>query len=155
MGSEPPPTPGHVSALINPPHYGSNMPWPPDKLLPTPPPWTHCQQNTLTPQDKKVFVAPPRIISGTALSMSWHYGRSFSNGRPLPLLNPIAFETICPPQPRTFHVPPVSLDGVIVTVVRASRPRDISVAIYQRNEEVNSSHFVDLPAFPWCILVTY
>ena len=63
--------PGHVSALINPPHYGSNMPWPPGQVTPpSPTPRTHCQQNTLPPPpDKKVFAAPPPgIISGTALS---------------------------------------------------------------------------------------
>ena len=52
--------PGHVSALINPPHYGSNMPWPPGQVTPPPPtPRTHCQQNTLPSQDKKVFAAHP------------------------------------------------------------------------------------------------
>ena len=46
MDSEPPPRPpGHVSALINPPHYGSNMPWPPGQVTPTP--RTHCQQNSI------------------------------------------------------------------------------------------------------------
>ena len=34
---------------------------------PAPTPRTHCQQNTLPPPDKKVS-APPRIISGTALT---------------------------------------------------------------------------------------
>ena len=63
--------PGHVSALINLPHYGSNTPWPPGQVTSPPPtPRTHCQQNTLHPQDKKVFAAHPplRIISGTALT---------------------------------------------------------------------------------------
>ena len=40
---------------------------PQDKLTPSTP-QTHCQQNTLPPQDKNVPVGPPRIISGTALS---------------------------------------------------------------------------------------
>ena len=63
------PTPRtHLRALINPPHYGSNMPWPPGQVtLPPPPtPRTRCQH---PPQDKKVPAAHPalRIISGTAL----------------------------------------------------------------------------------------
>ena len=61
-----------VSALINPPHYRWNMPWPPGQVTSPPPtPWTHCQQNTLPPPDKKVFAAhaPLRIISGTALNL--------------------------------------------------------------------------------------
>ena len=32
----PPRPPGHVSALINLPHYGSNMPWPPGQVIPHP-----------------------------------------------------------------------------------------------------------------------
>ena len=28
--------PGHASALVNPPHYGSNMPWPPGQVTPHP-----------------------------------------------------------------------------------------------------------------------
>ena len=70
QGVRAPRPPGHVSALINPPHYGSNMPWPPGQVTPPPPtPRTHCQQNTLPPPDKKVSAAHPtlRIISGTAL----------------------------------------------------------------------------------------
>ena len=60
---------GHVSALINPPHYGSNMPWPPGQVIPPPPTsQTHCQQNTLPPTGRKSVCAPPRIISGTALT---------------------------------------------------------------------------------------
>ena len=67
-GVRAPRPPGHVSALINLPHYGSNTPWPPGQVTSPPPtPRTHCQQNTLHPQDKKVFAPPPRIISGTAL----------------------------------------------------------------------------------------
>ena len=60
-----PPPPGHVSALINLPHYGSNMPWPPGQITPpSPTPRTYCQQNTLPPPDKKVSAAHPfpRII---------------------------------------------------------------------------------------------
>ena len=59
--SPPPRPPGHVSALINLPHHGSNTPWPPGQVTspPHPTPRTHCQQNTLHPQDKKVFAAPP------------------------------------------------------------------------------------------------
>ena len=67
----PPRPPGHVSALINAPHYGSNMPWPPGQVTPPPPtPRTHCQQNTLPPTGQKSVCGPPphRIISGTALS---------------------------------------------------------------------------------------
>ena len=60
-GVRAPRPPGHVSALINLPHYGTNTPWPPGQVTSPPPtPWTHCQQNTLHPQDKKVFAAPPR-----------------------------------------------------------------------------------------------
>ena len=59
-GVRAPRPPGHVSALINLPHYGSNTPWPPGQVTSPPPtPRTHCQQNTLHPQDKKVFAAPP------------------------------------------------------------------------------------------------
>ena len=36
MESELPQPPGHVSALLNPPHYGSNMPWPPGQVTPHP-----------------------------------------------------------------------------------------------------------------------
>ena len=51
---------GHVSALINLSHYGSNTPWAPGQVTSPPPtPRTHCQKNTLHPQDKKVFAAPP------------------------------------------------------------------------------------------------
>ena len=54
----PPRPPGHVSALINLPHYGSNTSGPPGQVTSPPPtPRTHCQQNTLHPQDKKV--CPP------------------------------------------------------------------------------------------------
>ena len=70
MGSEPPRPPGHASALINPPHYGSNMPWPPGQVTPhSPTPQTHCQQNTLPHRTKKCLrpTPPLRIISGTAL----------------------------------------------------------------------------------------
>ena len=60
-GVRAPRPPGHVSALINQPHYGSNMPWPPGQVTPHPPtPRTSCQQNTLPPpQDKKVPAAHP------------------------------------------------------------------------------------------------
>ena len=57
-GVRAPQPPGHISALINLPHYGSNTPWPPGQVTSPPPtPRTHCQQNTLHPQDK-VFVPP-------------------------------------------------------------------------------------------------
>ena len=60
QGVRAPRPPGHVSALIKPPHHGSNMPWPPGQVTPPPPtPRTHCQQNTLPPPDKKVFAAHP------------------------------------------------------------------------------------------------
>ena len=71
-GVRAPRPPGHVSALINLPHYGSNTSWPQGQVTyPPPTPRTHCQQNTLHPQDKKVFAAHPplRIISGTALML--------------------------------------------------------------------------------------
>ena len=42
-GVRAPRPPGHVRALINLPHYGSNMPWPPGQVTPPPPtPRTHC-----------------------------------------------------------------------------------------------------------------
>ena len=67
-GVRAPPQPrGHASALINPPHYGSNMPGPPGQV--TPPPLGHIVNKTpSTPQDKKVPAGPPplRIISGTS-----------------------------------------------------------------------------------------
>ena len=70
MESEPPPQlPGHVSALINLPHYGSNMPWPPRQV--TPPPFGHIK--TPSPHRTKMCLQPthpPRIISGTALRIS-------------------------------------------------------------------------------------
>ena len=60
QGVRAPRPPGHINALIKPPHCGSNMPWPPGQVTPPPPtPRTHCQQNTLPPPDKKVFAAPP------------------------------------------------------------------------------------------------
>ena len=71
QGVRAPRPPGHVSALINPPHYGSNMPWPPGQVTPPPPPpLGHIVNKTPSPPpDKKVFAPPPpRIISGTALS---------------------------------------------------------------------------------------
>ena len=59
-GVRAPQPPGHVSALINPPHYGSNMPWPPGQVTPPPPtPRTHCQQNTLPSTGQKSVCAPP------------------------------------------------------------------------------------------------
>ena len=58
-GVRAPRPPGHVSALIKLPHYGSNMPWPPGQVTPAPPtPRTYCQQNTLPPLDKKVCGPP-------------------------------------------------------------------------------------------------
>ena len=75
-----PPPPGHIIALINPrPTMDQIHRDPQDNLIPPPPgqdwsersptPQTHCQQNTLPQQDKKVPAAYPllRIISGTAL----------------------------------------------------------------------------------------
>ena len=58
--------PGHVSALINPPHYRSNTPWLPGQVTAHP-------SDTLStkhppPTGQKSACAPPRIISGTALS---------------------------------------------------------------------------------------
>ena len=59
MESEHPRPPGHVSALLNLPRYGSNTPRPPGQVTSPPStPRTHCQQNTLHPQDKKVFASP-------------------------------------------------------------------------------------------------
>ena len=58
--------PGHVSALINPPHYRSNTPWPPGQV--TPPPLRHVNKHP-PPTGQKSACGPPslRIISGTAL----------------------------------------------------------------------------------------
>ena len=59
MESEPPRPPGHVSALINPPHYGSNMPWPPGQVTPPPPhPSDTLSTKHPPPPDTKVFAAP-------------------------------------------------------------------------------------------------
>ena len=66
-GVRAPRPPGHVSALINPPHYGSNMPWPPGQVTPHPPPLEHTVNNP-PHRTKSVCAPPPRIISGTALS---------------------------------------------------------------------------------------
>ena len=58
--SQSPPTPGHVSALINLPHYGSNMPWPPGQVTPPPPPPSDTLSTKHPPTpDKKVFAAHP------------------------------------------------------------------------------------------------
>ena len=64
-GVRAPQPPGHLSALINPPHYRSNTCWPPRQVAPTP--RTHCQQNTPPPHRTKKCLWPARIISGTAL----------------------------------------------------------------------------------------
>ena len=71
-GGQSPPTP-RTRALINLPHYAMDQICldPQDKLLPTPPPLGHTVIVNKTPSlhgTKKVFVAPPRIISGTALN---------------------------------------------------------------------------------------
>ena len=89
MESEPPPTPRtRISALINLPHYGSNTPWPPGQITSPPPtPRTHCQQNTLHPQDKKVFAAPPPDNFWNSPKTRWPTSSSFS------------FQSLwCPPQ---------------------------------------------------------
>ena len=57
-GVRAPRPPGHVSALIDPPHYGSNTPWPPGQVTPHP-------SDTLStkhppPQDQKVPAPPPQ-----------------------------------------------------------------------------------------------
>ena len=69
-GVRAPRPPGHVSALINPPHYGSNMPSPPGRY-----PSTSHPSDTLStkhpPSDRtKKCLRPthPRIVSGTALT---------------------------------------------------------------------------------------
>ena len=54
----PPRPPGHVSALINTPHYGANMPWPPGQVTPNP-------SDTLStkhppPTGQKSACVPPR-----------------------------------------------------------------------------------------------
>ena len=52
--------PGHVSALINPPHYGSNMPWPPGQVTPPPPPpLGHIVNKTPSPHRTKKCLRPP------------------------------------------------------------------------------------------------
>ena len=67
MESEPP-TSRTRSALINPPHYGSNMPWPQDKLPLHPHPSdTLSTQHPPSTGETSVCAPPPRIISGTAL----------------------------------------------------------------------------------------
>ena len=72
-GVRAPRPPGHVSALINPPHYGANMPWPPGQVTLYPPhPLDTLSTTPPPPQDKQVPVPPPpRIISGTALTDYW------------------------------------------------------------------------------------
>ena len=60
-GVRAPRPPGHVSALINPPHYGSNMPWPPRTSYPSIP---HPSDTLLTKYPpphtgQKSVCAPP------------------------------------------------------------------------------------------------
>ena len=59
MESEPPRPPGHVSALINLPHYGSNTPWPPGQVTSPPPPLGHIVNKTPSTHRTKVFAPPP------------------------------------------------------------------------------------------------
>ena len=77
-GVRAPRPPGHVSALINPPHYGSNMPWPPGQVTPHPPPLGHTVNKTPSPHRTKKCLRPThplRIISGTALNgLLFRYG---------------------------------------------------------------------------------
>ena len=57
-GVRAPRPPGHVSALINQPHYGSNMPWPP-RISYTPPLGHVVNKTPSPPQDKNVPAAHP------------------------------------------------------------------------------------------------
>ena len=57
MESEPPWPPGHVSALINPPHYGSNMLWPPGQVIP--PPLGHVNKHPPFTGQKSACGPPP------------------------------------------------------------------------------------------------
>ena len=58
-GVRAPQPPGHVSALINPPHYVSNTPWPPGQVTLHPLiPETCCQQNTLPSTGQKSACGP-------------------------------------------------------------------------------------------------
>ena len=54
--------PGHVSALINLPHYGSNTSWPPaqDKLPPHSPPLGHIVNKTPSTHRTKKCLRPPQ-----------------------------------------------------------------------------------------------
>ena len=57
-GVRAPQPPGHISALINPPHYGSNIPWPPGQV--TPPPLGHIVNKTPSPPTgQKSACGPP------------------------------------------------------------------------------------------------
>ena len=51
--------PGHVSALINPPHYGSNVPWPPGQVTPQPP-TPRTRQQTPPHRTKKCLQPTPQ-----------------------------------------------------------------------------------------------
>ena len=57
MESEPPRPPGHISALINLPHYGSNTPWPPGQV--TSPPLRHIVNKTPSTHRTKKCLRPP------------------------------------------------------------------------------------------------
>ena len=57
-GVRAPRPPGHVSALINLPHYGSNTPWPPGQVTP-PPPLGHTVNKTPSPHRTKKCLCPP------------------------------------------------------------------------------------------------
>ena len=59
-GVRAPRPPGHVSALINPPYYRSNMPWPPGEVTPHPtPPLGHTVNKTPSPHRTKKCLHPP------------------------------------------------------------------------------------------------
>ena len=58
-GVRAPRPPGHVSVLINPPHYGSNMPWPPRTSYAHPPPLGHVVNKTPSPHRTKKCLRPP------------------------------------------------------------------------------------------------
>ena len=60
-GVRAPRPPGNVSALINPPHYGSNMPWPPGQVTPHPPPHPSDTLSTKhpPPTGQKSVCGPP------------------------------------------------------------------------------------------------
>ena len=90
--------PGHVSALINLPHYGSNMPWPPGQVTPHPPhPLDTLSTKHPPPTGQKSACGPPTpedtVISGTALMLQQYCSFLNSTARFLTVL--LTYQQYC------------------------------------------------------------